>query len=388
MAEKTENITPIVNSQVLSDVCARLAQAPFVTIDTEFMREKTYFSQLCLIQVASPEEAHIIDPLADGLDLSPFWALLNDEPVLKVVHAGRQDFEIFFHATGSVPTPVFDSQVAAMVLGFADSAGYQSLVEHYCGARLDKSSRFTDWSRRPLSDKQLAYALGDVTYLRDIYTSMKDALETNGRAAWLLEEMAVLTSRDTYAIDPGAMWKRLKHRSRDAKFLGVVKALAAWREKTVQKIDIPRGRLISDDAILQIAAQKPHTTEELAKTRGVSAGFANGAYGQTIVDLLDDAEPLTDEEVPPKKDRSVLRSHPVSDLLKLLLKARAHEAGVAPKLLASADDMDKIANGAGADLPVMHGWRWDLFGKDAQAMLTGELALTADGKSIEIVELE
>ncbi|MGD1956069.1 MAG: ribonuclease D [Sphingomonadales bacterium] len=388
MTETDLNITPICETSELEDLCGRLEEAPFVTIDTEFMREKTYFSKLCLIQVGGPDEARVIDPLSDDLELAPFWRLLNNSAPVKVVHSARQDFEIFYHATGALPTPVFDTQVAAMVLGFSDSIGYQALVEHYCDKKLDKSSRFTDWARRPLSDKQLHYALGDVTYLRDIYTAMQEDLESNGRASWLAEEMAILTAEDTYRVVPEDSWKRLKHRSRDPKFLGVLQALAAWRETTAQTVNIPRGRLLSDDAILQIAAQKPGSTDELEKTRGVSAGFAQGKHGKTVLKVLGDAEPLDEADLPPRKDRSVLRSHPVGDLLRLLLKARAKEAGVAPKLIASADDMDRFANQPETDLPFLSGWRQDVFGSEAKAMIEGRLALTASGKNIEIVEID
>lgn len=388
MTDPTSSLEPITNSQDLADLCARLAKAPYITVDTEFMRERTYFSKLCLIQVASPDEAHIIDPIADGLDLQPFWDLMNGEPVLKVLHSARQDFEIFYHASGKVPSPVFDSQVAAMVLGFSDSAGYQLLVEHYCGTRLDKSSRFTDWSRRPLSDKQLDYAIGDVTYLRDVYEKMHDTLEENNRASWLAQEMEVLTASSTYAVNPGASWKRLKHRSRDPKFLGVLQAIAAWREETAQVIDIPRGRLLTDDAILQIAAQKPKNVDDLEKTRGVSSGFAKGKYGSAVIECMKSATPIAQEDLPERKDRSVLRSNPLGDLLKLLLKARAQEIGVAPKLIASAEDLDRLANSGGEALPLMKGWRFDIFGKEALALKAGKIALTAQDKSIEIIELE
>lgn len=388
MAENTPDITPICDTETLAALCTRLAKAPYVTVDTEFMRERTYFSRLCLIQVASPDEAHIIDPLADDIDLSPFWALMNDEPVLKVLHSARQDFEIFYHASGHVPSPVFDSQVAAMVLGFSESAGYQVLVEHYCDTKLDKSSRFTDWSRRPLSSKQLQYALGDVTYLRDVYEKMQNQLAANGRADWLVEDMRVLTADETYAVDPSASWKRLKHRSRDPKFLGALQAAAAWRETTAQKIDIPRGRLISDDALLQLAAQKPKNAEDLEKTRGISSGFAKGKHAAALIEALKRAKPLPADALPERKDRSVLRSNPLGDLLKLLLKARAQEIGIAPKLIASAEDLDRMANTDGKDLALMHGWRFDVFGKEALALKAGNIALTAKGKAIEIIELE
>jgi len=389
MAEINETTLSIItNTGNLQALCDRLAAAPYITVDTEFMREKTYFSKLCLIQVASPDEAHIIDPLAAGLDLTAFWSVLTDAPVLKVLHSARQDFEIFYQASGKVPNPVFDTQVAAMVLGFADSAGYQTLVEHYCAVKLDKSSRFTDWSQRPLSEKQLKYAIGDVTYLRQIYERMQEQLDSNQRAAWLNEEMAVLTSADTYAIDPEASWRRLKHRSRDPKFLGVLKTIAAWRERTAQVIDIPRGRLVSDDALLQIAAQKPKTAEDLERIRGVSSGFAKGKHGGAILKALEKAQPISPEEVPERKDRSVLRSNPLGDLLKLLLKARAQEVGIAPKLIASAEDLDRLANTSGETLSVMHGWRYDVFGKEALALKSGRLALAARGKDIEIVELD
>lgn len=388
MAENTPDITPICDTDTLAALCARLAKAPYVTVDTEFMRERTYFSRLCLIQVASPDEAHIIDPLADGIDLTPFWALMNDEPVLKVLHSARQDFEIFYHASGHVPSPVFDSQVAAMVLGFTESAGYQVLVEHYCDTKLDKSSRFTDWSRRPLSSKQLQYALGDVTYLRDVYEKMQKQLEANGRADWLVEDMRVLTADETYAVNPSAAWKRLKHRSRDPKFLGALQAAAAWREEAAQKIDIPRGRLVSDDALLQLAAQKPKSADDLEKTRGISSGFAKGKHAAALIEALKRAKPLPAEELPERKDRSVLRSNPLGDLLKLLLKGRAQEIGIAPKLIASAEDLDRLANTDGKDLALMKGWRFDVFGKEALALKAGNIALTANGKAIEIIELE
>ncbi|MEM9879937.1 MAG: HRDC domain-containing protein, partial [Pseudomonadota bacterium] len=280
------------------------------------------------------------------------------------------------------------TQVAAMVLGFADSAGYQLLVEQYCGVRLDKSSRFTDWSQRPLSNKQLSYALGDVTYLRQIYERMRDQLDENQRSSWLSEEMTVLTSDKTYEIDPDSAWRRLKHRSRDAVFLGQLKAIAAWRENTAQTINIPRARLVSDDALLQIAAQKPKTQADLEKIRGVSSGFAKSKNGAGVITALQAAKALPKEDIPQRKDRSVLRSNPLGDLLKLLLKARAQEVGVAPKLIASADDLDRLANTDGDRLNLMQGWRYEVFGKEALALKSGQIALTAKGKDIEILELD
>ena len=362
----------------LDAFCARLQEADYVTVDTEFMRESTYWPQLCLIQLADAGAARAVDALAPGLDLAPVWRLLAS-PVPKVMHAARQDIEIFFHKGGVIPEPLLDTQVGAMVCGFGDQAAYDTLVKHFAGRRLDKRARFADWARRPLPDRQIDYALADVIWLRAVYEGLAAELRRNGRADWVEEEEVVLLSPETYRLDPDHAWKRLKTRSADPAFLAVVRAVAAWREREAQRLDLPRNRVLRDDALLDVAAQAPADADALAHCRGVTRGMANGRLGPGLLAAIADGKAVSPEDRPqpaPQRERPK-GVGPAMELLRVLLKARVEHEGVAQKLVASSDDLEDLAGGA-EDGPLLHGWRWELFGADAQRLLRGELALTLE----------
>lgn len=373
----------------LSALCTRLAQADYVTVDTEFHRETTYWPLLCLIQVAGPDEAHCIDALAEGLDLSPLYDLFRDTSVVKVFHAARQDLEIFYHKAQLIPQPLFDSQVAAMVCGFGESVGYETLVTRLVKARVDKSQRFTDWSRRPLSDKQLKYALADVTHLRVIYDKLKTELENSGRTRWLDEEMATLTNPDTYALDPDEAWRRVKSREKRPRFLAILKEVTAWRERTAQSQDVPRRRIIKDDALVELAALKPLTEKALSQTR-LCKILARSKYAKDIFTAIQKGMDLPDEACPslPKAPDKPSGLGPMIDLLKVLLKARCEAHDVAVKLVATVDDLERIACDDNADVPALQGWRRDLFGEDALRLKHGQiaLALSDSSKAVEVVD--
>lgn len=381
---------PITTTEELARFCAPLATADYVTVDTEFMRETTYWPKVCLIQLAGPDEARVIDPLADGLSLEPLLELLRNRSVLKVFHAARQDLEIFYKLMGEVPAPVFDSQVAAMVCGFGDQVSYEQLVSKLAGAQVDKSSRFTDWARRPLTQKQVIYALGDVTHLRKIYEKLNAKLVKTGRADWLKEEMALLAAPATYEIAPENAWRRLKPRTAKGEYLAVLQAAAAWREVEARNRDIPRQRIIRDETMMEIAAHPPKSAEDLERMRGLSKGFAEGKMGQGLLAAI--AAKLAS----PKETWPVLEREPdlprgigpLVELLKVLLKLKCDDHEVAQKLLASSSDLDKIAADDNADVPAMHGWRRELFGEDALRLKRGELALAAQGHKINLVELK
>ena len=381
---------PITTTEELARFCAPLATADYVTVDTEFMRETTYWPKVCLIQLAGPDEARVIDPLADGLSLEPLLELLRNKSVLKVFHAARQDLEIFYKLMGEVPAPVFDSQVAAMVCGFGDQVSYEQLVSKLAGAQVDKSSRFTDWARRPLTQKQVIYALGDVTHLRKIYETLNAKLVKTGRADWLKEEMALLATPATYEIAPENAWKRLKPRTAKAEYLAVLQAAAAWREVEARNRDIPRQRIVRDETMMEIAAHPPKSADDLERMRGLSKGFAEGKMGQGLLAAI--AEKLAS----PKETWPVLEREPdlprgigpLVELLKVLLKLKCDDHEVAQKLLANSSDLDKIAADDNADVPAMHGWRRELFGEDALRLKRGELALAAQGHKIKLVELK
>lgn len=382
----------IADTASLAAFCQRLSSAQYVTVDTEFMREKTYYPQLCLIQVGGPEEAKAIDPLAPGIDLEPLFELLRNPAILKVFHAARQDVEIFLHMMGTVPAPLFDTQVAAMVCGFGDAVSYENLASQLAKARIDKSSRFTDWALRPLTEKQIHYALGDVTHLRVAYEKLVKKLERNNRLDWLAEEMAELTTPDTYRVNPENAWKRLKPRSSSTKFLGVLKELAAWREREAQERDIPRQRIIRDESLLEIAAHCPNTVDELARTRGLGRGLVEGRMGQTILAACKRGAELPADQIPALPDRVDLPRGlgPVVDLLKVLLKMKCDEHGVAQKLVANAADIECIAADDNADVPALHGWRRELFGEDALKLKHGRLGLgfCTDGRRLRLAPLE
>ncbi|HRN83601.1 MAG TPA: ribonuclease D, partial [Hyphomicrobium sp.] len=362
----------------LSDTCSRLADGDFVTVDTEFMREQTFWPDLCLIQLANAREEVIVDPLANGIDLGPFYELMANRSVVKVFHAARQDIEIVFSEAGLIPAPVFDTQVAAMVCGFGESVSYVNLVKKVTGRDLDKSSRFTDWSRRPLSDRQLAYALGDVTHLRDIYTHLRTELATTDRASWLDEEMAELTDPATYESHPENAWQRLKMRVKNRKALAVLMELAAWRERMAQAQDVPRGRILRDEALYDIANQLPTSTDQLSELRTLSEGFSRSQRAKDIVDAVRrglDRDPKTVPALPRNQPLSA-EATAIVELLKVLLKAAAARHRVAPRLIAGSDDLERIASEAEPDVAALKGWRRQLFGEDALRLKRGELALT------------
>ncbi|MEQ9814301.1 MAG: ribonuclease D [Azospirillaceae bacterium] len=373
----TDTNTLIDRQEDLAAACARLARERYVAIDTEFMRESTYWPKLCLIQLAGAEEAVAIDPLAEGMDLAPLHDMMADDSVLKVFHSGRQDIEIFVHETGRVPHPVFDTQVAAMVCGFGESVGYEKLIARLVGAAIDKSSRFTDWSRRPLSDRQLSYALSDVIHLRPAYEKLAAMLHENGRESWLEEEMDVLTDPETYRTHPEDAWLRLKPRSTNGKYLAVLKELAAWRERTAQERDQPRNRILRDETMMDVAAHTPRTPEELAKARGIGRSVAEGWQGREIIRAVDRGLSMPKSERPSQEKRDVLPNGlgPTIELLKVLLKLRCEEHEVAQKLVASVADLERIAADDDAVVPALHGWRRQVFGEAALDLKHGRIAL-------------
>jgi ribonuclease D len=360
----------------LAAACDRFARHEYVTVDTEFLRETTYYPKLCLIQIASPDEAVLIDPLAAGIDLKPFLALMADRKVLKVFHAARQDLEIVWNIGNIIPAPLFDTQVAAMVCGYGDSVGYEQLANDLARARIDKSSRFTDWSRRPLNPAQLIYAESDVTHLRDVYLALKEQLESTDRAAWLEEEMAVLTSPATYAAHPEDAWLRLRGRIRKAREIGPLMELCAWREREAQGRDVPRSRVLKDEALVDLAQRSPRDQAALAELRSVPNGFERSRSGADVIAAIERGL-AKDPKTLPKLDRERGRSPngAVLDLLKVLLKSICESERVAPKILATVDDLEAIASDDEADVAALRGWRRQLFGEKALALKSGRLAL-------------
>ena len=382
-------MTPITTTEVLREFCALLANQPFITVDTEFMRETTYWPRLCLIQAASATDSAIIDPMAEGLDLEPFLDLLRDPKILKVFHAARQDTEIFVKL-GAMPKPMFDTQVAAMAAGFGDQVSYEALVRQMLKQEVDKGSRFTDWARRPLSDAQLVYALGDVTHLAALYPKLRDRLEKDGRLGWVMAEMEDLTDPAVYDTDPEKAWKRLKPKKWSAKYLAAFVATAVWRERMAQERDQPRGRILKDEAIDEIAAQGPTDPDAFNRLRSVPKGFGASRLGLELSAEL--KRVLADPEAhAPKLDRPA-HNQPappsVVELLKVLLKAKSDNAGVATKLLANVADLEKIALDDKADVDALKGWRRQLFGEDALKLKRGEIALVLNGARVEVVEIE
>lgn len=366
----------ITTTAALADICTRLAQHPFVTVDTEFLRETTYYPKLCLIQLASPDEAVLVDPLSPDLDLMPFFGLMANEAVVKVFHAARQDLEIVWMLGRMLPTPLFDTQVAAMVCGYGDSVGYEQLANDLAKARIDKSSRFTDWSRRPLNEAQLIYAEADVTHLRDIYLALKADLEASGREAWVAEEMAVLNSPGTYEVKPENAWLRLKGRIRKPKELALLIELAGWREREAQARDVPRQRVLKDDALMDIVQRAPRSVEALAELRSVPNGFERSRSGAEVLAAIERGLALDPKTLPRlERERGRGGNGAVLDLLKVLLKAVADAERVAPKIIASSDDLEAIASDDEADIPALKGWRRDVFGEKALALKSGELGL-------------
>ncbi|PRY94972.1 ribonuclease D [Hasllibacter halocynthiae] len=378
----------------LSAYCEAAAAHPYVAVDTEFLRERTYWAKLCLVQLAMPTEgdpadpdgAVLIDPLAEGIDLAPLWALMVEPSVVKVLHAARQDVEIMHHDGGVIPAPLFDTQVAAMVAGFGEQVGYETLVRKIARQQLDKTSRFTDWSRRPLSDAQKRYAIADVTHLRAIYEHLREELDRTGRAAWVEEEIAVLSDPATYVTEPEDAWRRLKLRSSNPRFAAVAAALADWRERAAQERDVPRGRVLKDDALLEVAGLKPKTAEELGRSRLVQREGRKPETAKGILDAV--ARGMAADEAPfARRDSERLQVNPaLSDLLRVLLKAKAETLGVASKLIATSADLDRIAAGK-RDVPALKGWRAEAFGEDAVRLCEGRLALAAEGEAVRVIAL-
>ncbi|HEX2560757.1 ribonuclease D [Phenylobacterium sp.] len=382
-------MTPITTTADLAAFCAKLKGQPFVAVDTEFMRETTYWPKLCLIQAAAPSAEAVIDPLADGLDLAPFLEVLKDESIEKVFHAARQDVEIF-NNLGAMPRPLFDTQVAGMAAGFGEQIAYDALVRQMLKVEIDKSSRFTDWARRPLTDAQLSYALADVTHLAKLYPMLRARLEKEGRFAWVIDEMKSLTEPALYDVEPENAWKRLRPRRHTAKYLAVFRAVAAWRERTAQLRDQPRGRILKDDAIDEIATQCPADADALDRLRSVPKGFSGSRFGPELLAAIREA--LKDPEAyAPVIEKAKPQSSPaagaVVELLKVLLKARAEDAGVASKLIATVSDLEAIANDDEAATPALTGWRREAFGEDALKLKRGELALVLDGARVRVVEV-
>jgi ribonuclease D len=371
----------------LAEACSRMAAQPFVTVDTEFLRETTYYPLLCVAQMASPAEAIVIDALATGLDLTPFFALMANESVVKVFHAARQDIEIVWNMAKTIPHPIVDTQVAAMVLGYGDSISYDQLVQRITGDTLDKSHRFTDWTRRPLTDAQIAYAVSDVTHLRDVYLKLAVDLEKRGRSNWVEAEMEVLTSPDTYRADPERAWERLKNRVRKPKELAVLMEVAAWREREAQTRDVPRGRVIKDEVLVDITVQAPTTIERLGQLRSLPKGFERSRWGDQIVDAVKRGLERDPKSLPRlERFKPAPNGAATVELLKVLLRMTSERHGVAAKIIATVEDLDRIAADDEADVPALKGWRRELFGDKALALKRGQLALAVDKGRVVTVE--
>ena len=368
----------ITDTDSLEKLCERLARAPFVAVDTEFMRENTYWPDLCLFQVASSEEAAAIDPKAGGIDLTPLMNLLvNNEHVLKVFHAGGQDIEIIFNLTGGTPHPLFDTQIAAMALGLGEQVGYQNLVESLLNRHLDKGARFTDWARRPLDKRQIDYAIGDVTHLAELFPKMLEKLKRTGRGQWLDQEMERIADPANYINDPALAWKRVKIQTRRADALGRLKALAAWRELEARSKNLPRGRIMKDETLADIAVHPPQAQEALGNVRGLSAAWKSNDIGVRMMEALAAADPLAPSELPAREERGPGLGKDgalVADLLKLLLKIKARESNVAPRLVARSEELEQLAAGRREGLQILEGWRYEEFGLDALDLVEGRLA--------------
>ncbi|RYD51545.1 MAG: ribonuclease D [Sphingomonadales bacterium] len=382
----------IEDSASLANLCARLARKPYVCVDTEFMRENSYWPELCLIQIADDEEAAAIDPMAPGIDMQPLLDLMvNNEDVLKIFHAGGQDIEIVYNLTGKTPHPLFDTQIAAMALGQGEQIGYSNLVDTYLGITVDKGARFTDWSRRPLDKRQIDYAICDVTYLSEIFPKMLDKLRKTERGAWLDQEMERLADPGNYHNDPDQAWQRVRVSSRKPEVLGRLKALARWRELEAQGKDLPRGRIVKDETLADLAGNPPKKQSDLGRVRGLSAAWAGNDIGGRMMDALAHAEPMSSEEMPSRDDRKPALGKDgalVADLLKLLLKIRAKEINVASKLLARTDDLEALAAGQREGLGILQGWRFEQFGRDALNLVEGQLGFTVKNGKLKMTRTE
>jgi len=386
-------IHPLVtDSDTLAELCSRLARSPYVAVDTEFMRENSYWPELCLIQIADSNEAAAIDPKAPGLDMTPLLDLMvENEDVLKVFHAGGQDLEIIHNLTGKTPHPLFDTQIAAMALGMGEQVGYSNLVESWTGVKLDKGARFTDWARRPLDKRQIDYAIGDVTYLVKIFPKLLDKLKRTGRGAWLDQEMERLGDPGNYVNDPDLAWHRVKVPSRRPEVLGRLKALAAWREREAQGKDLPRGRIMKDETLADVASHPPREQKDLAKVRGLSQSWAGNDIGARLMDALEAATDLPEDEMPAREDRKPGLGKDgalVADLLKLLLKIRAKETDVAPRLIARADDLELLAAGRRNGLSILEGWRYEQFGRDALDLVEGRMGFAVQNGKLKMTRLD
>jgi ribonuclease D len=385
-------MTLITTAKDLKSLCNRLKKADFITVDTEFIREKTYWPHLCLIQVAADdEEAFAIDPLSEEMDLEPFYEIMQNKEVLKVFHACRQDLEIFFNESGKLPTPIFDTQVAAMVCGYGEQVSYEVLVNSLLKKHLDKSSRFTDWAQRPLTPKQLKYALADVTFLRKIFLKLAERIEKLERTSWIRDEMKNLSNKENYINRPEDAWERIKLPNHKPRTLCIVRELAAWREKLAQQVDVPRGRILKDEAIAEIAAHPPSTKEALGKMRNVNQGFADSARGEEILEAVKRGMEMDEKEGPVREPRTQLPPGlaPTIDLLRVLLKLKCEEHEVAPKLLCTAADLELIAGfGKEAKVAAMGGWRFKIFGKEALDLRDGKLALAIENNRLKMVRTE
>ncbi len=386
-------IHPVIeDSETLAALCARLSKSPYVAVDTEFMRENTFWPDLCLIQIADANEAAAIDPKADGIDLKPLLDLMTaNEDVLKVFHAGGQDIEIVYNLTGKTPHPLFDTQVAAMALGQGEQVGYSNLVDQWLGITLDKGARFTDWGRRPLDKRQIDYAIGDVTHLIKIFPRMLEKLMKTGRGEWLDAEMERLADPANYAQEPSEAWRRVKIASRKPDVLGRLRALAAWREHEARTKNLPRGRIVKDETLGDLAMHPPRSQGDLSRVRGLSASWAGNDIGGRMMSALGNAAPLPAEDLPARDDRKPGLGKDgalVADLLKLLLKIRAKETNVAPRLLARSDDLDMLAAGVRDGLSILTGWRYDQFGHDALELVEGRLAFAVVGGKLKMTRTE
>jgi ribonuclease D len=385
-------MTLITTNAALKAFCDTLADCPYITVDTEFMRERTYYAKLCLIQISGPDkEAVGVDVLAgeEELDLSPIWELFANQKIMKVFHAARQDLEIIYQLSGTLPAPLFDTQIAAMVCGYGDQVGYEALVNDICKAKADKSSQFTDWSQRPLSQKQVTYALNDVIFLKDIYHSLKNRLDKKGREDWVLEETNNLIDPNLYQFPPREAWQRLKLRSPKARDLAVLRELAQWREEEAQKKDVPRGRILKDETLLDLTYQKPRTESELARIRGVSPDMAKGKFGKLILDAMERGIAVPDSECPVVAAKEPLpqRLTPVLEMLKMLLRIQASENDVAPRLIADSETLENYVRDPKSTPTLTNGWRAEIFGAVAEAMMKGQTALSLTNGKIQKIKI-
>ena len=383
-------MTIIKNSKKLQEACNKLGEAEYITVDTEFMRESTFWPQLCLIQIGGPNFAFAIDPLEKNMNLNPVMELFDNKYITKVMHAARQDMEIFYHINGKLPKPLFDTQIAAMVCGFGDQIGYEALISRLTGKRIDKSSRFTNWAHRPLTDEQIKNALADVTHLRDAYEILLSRIKNTGRLEWIKSEIDQLCNPKIYHITPNESWRRLKYKRYEPRYLSVLQAVAAWRENEAMSRNIPRNRVLRDEIILQLAAKPPTDAVSLSLVRGLSESFTKSQMGDSLLNAISEGINLPDELAPKAPTKADIPSGigPICDLLKVLLKLKCEENHVAQKLVANTSDIEMIAADDNADVPALKGWRRNLFGTEALKLKNGEIALSASGKSLRIIRID